>query len=264
MSNNILYISPEEHKSTLVVFSIKYRCLRGNRQVPKKRIIWAKVFCKDDTKIVQSIHLYSVVFSRHEGISKVQTFLTEQGYQIDGATMFTLVNGVDGEHIISLRDYFSNVEIYRDKRVYLETNVPRGTAKKKTKVENNENSIDINNLFKSRLKFKVLDIEEGSPRVRYMVFDKLKRQNKKKSKIRIWATVLIDTEKENVEEIHYHRFIKTEPNGIDLVRECLRNNEWEIAPTTNESVKIRDKKEKSYIPLTEYLSNTEYYNKVLN
>ena len=241
MSNNVLNI-----------------CQEGN----KSNIIWAKIFCKDDTKIVQTIYLYRVVFSRHKGISNLKTFLSEQGYQIDNATIFVLVNGVDAEHLISLDDYFSNKEIYHDKLTYLETKNTR-TGKKKRKIEIDENSIDINNLFKSQLKFNVLEIEEGTPRVRYMVFDKLQR-NKKKSKLRIWATVLIDTEKEHVEEIHYHKFIKTEPNGIDLVRECIRDNEWEIEPTTNESIKIRNKKEKSYIPLKEYLSNTEYYNKVLN
>ena len=84
------------------------------------------------------------------------------------------------------------------------------------------------------MKFKVVSIDDNSPRVVYGVFANLKNKEDKKRK-KLLANVYCDTETERIEEIHYHpRYIKRLVNGLELVRQCIADNEWEIDADTKE------------------------------
>jgi hypothetical protein len=77
---------------------------------------------------------------------------------------------------------------------------------------------------------------------------------KRKKKIYLFATVLCDMEKEEVVEVHYHKFAFKEQHGIARVRSCMEENEWPI-DFSKEFVRLKKANGPKYLlPLGEYLN----------
>lgn len=111
--------------------------------------------------------------------------------------------------------------------------------------------------MESNLKWACLKCDDNDPNlVTFMAFEKRKRavKGKKKWKTMTFATVICNTEAEEVIEVHYHKWAFRETQGIERVRQCMRDNEWPV-DRSKEFVTMYNFKThaKFYKPLGEYL-----------
>lgn len=120
-----------------------------------------------------------------------------------------------------------------------------------------------------KLSWALLSCDDETHMNTYMAYIKRNQRinGKRKKKICLFATVLCDMEKEELIEVHYHKFAFKEQHGIARVRSCMEENEWPI-DFSKEFVRLKKANgTKLLVPLGEYLSRNKkekYDDEVLN
>lgn len=225
----------------------------NKKNVPKKQRIWA-IFNLNE-KSVEEITFYRPPFTEHEGLKLVEEFInTSWGQQFTEETkkLVALENNPD---VITLSEFFANKDLYKKSVCVRE----ESNGKKKKVEVIIPKSISVG----PKLKFAALKCEDDSDIVTYMIFDKnYKNESSTKKSIRTWATLICDLNAETLKEVHYHKWsYKNNPNGIDLVRECIKDHEWEITSDTKEIVRVSRRINNKWTtvscPLEEFVKPTE-------
>lgn len=261
----IIYLRPSECSKDKIKYGV-YESTTYIKRHGKKLLNVSKVYTLAEVLYAndgtfEHASFYKHGLTRHKGIDLIKECLLSNNLSIgDDLKVVVELDGTRTE--IALSDYTKSKNLYF--KLLIDPVVTTGMKANPLQLAEGP----------KRLKFAALKCEDNSSIVIYMIYDRgYKSKSAVKKHIRTWATAVCDTQTEQVKQVHYHKWaFRIDPNGIDLVRQCLKDNEWELDEDSVEAVRAlhlcNGKWIKQYVPLSEFLEHKKEYNinkgKVLN